>query len=244
MTTITFSLDERNVQPPFNAEGMAAAIDAVLQERYHDKHRFHVRMHKGELSQDEFRSWILNRFYYQQRIPVKDALVLSKLPTREDRQRWVRRITDHDGVPGNEGGIEAWLRLGEAAGLTREEMTDVNSILPGVRFAVDAYVNFCREQPWLVAVASSLTERFAPRLVGSRIGVIEEHYKWIEPEGLDYFRRRLSEAPRDAEHALELVLKHAETAREQAEVVAAVRFKCDVLWAMLDAIEHSSSCRK
>jgi len=196
-------------------------------------------MHTGELSRDELRGWILNRFYYQQNIPIKDALVLSKLPTREDRRRWLERIIDQDGRQRDEGGIEAWQRLGEAAGLTREQMMDGRNILPGVRFAVDAYVNFCRLAPWREAVASSLTELFAPELIGKRIGAIEKHYPWVRREGLEYFRRRLEQAPRDAEHALELVIRSACHREDQEKAVAALRFKCDVLWSLLDAVEHA-----
>src|SRR5262249_12045457 len=198
-------------------------------------------MHEGGLNQAKFRGWILNRFYYQKNIRVKDALVLSKLPTREDRRKWLQRIIDHDGRQGNEGGIEAWLHLGEAAGLSRREMLDEQRILPGVRFAVDGYVNFCRLKPWREAVASSLTEIFAPDLVAKRIEVIERHYPWVKPEGLEYFRRRLNQAPRDVNHALDLVIRSARTRDDQENAIAALDFKCDVLWSVVDAIEREFS---
>ena len=223
----------------WSREEFTFCLQAVGDQRYHDKHPFHMRMHRGELRDDELRGWILNRFYYQKKIPVKDALILSKLPTREDRRQWLQRIIDHDGRQGDEGGIEAWLRLGEAAGLTHEQMLDDGNILPGARFAVDAYVNFCRLMSWREAVASSLTELFAPGLVGRRIGVIEQLYPWVKREGLDYFRRRLEQAPRDAEHALDLVVRSARTREDQERAVAALGFKCDVLWALLDAVEHA-----
>jgi pyrroloquinoline-quinone synthase len=223
----------------WSREEFVFCLRAVGDQKYHHKHPFHIRMHQGELKADELRGWILNRFYYQKNIPVKDALILSKLPTREDRRQWLQRMIDHDGRQGDEGGIEAWLRLGEAAGLTREQMLDDENILPGARFAVDAHVNFCRLMPWRQAVASSLTELFAPDLVGRRIGVIELHYPWVKREGLDYFRRRLEQAPRDAEHALELVIRSARSRDDQEKAVAALRFKCDVLWALLDAVEHA-----
>ena len=216
-------------------------LRAVLEAKYHHKHPFHLRMHQGELSQEELRGWILNRFYYQKNLPVKDALIISKLPTREDRRLWLQRIIDHDGRQGDEGGIEAWLRLGEAAGLSREQMADDRNILPGARFAVDAYVNFCRLMPWWLAVASMLTELFAPTLVAKRIDVILEHYPWVKPEGLEYFRRRLVQAPRDAEHALGLVIQAARTRAEQEQAVAALSFKCDVLWSLVDAVEAAYS---
>jgi pyrroloquinoline-quinone synthase len=229
------------VDPLWSPEDFDTRLRAVLETKYHDKHPFHLRMHRGELSENEMRGWILNRFYYQANLPIKDALILSKLPSREDRIRWRQRIIDHDGSSSEEGGIEAWLRLGEAAGLTRAQMSDERNILPGVRFAVDAYVNFCRLKPWLEAVASSLTELFAPDLVARRVAVIEEYYPWVKAEGLEYFRRRLKQAPRDAEHGLDLVVRGARSQKDQQRAVAAVSFKCDVLWSMLDAIDRAYS---
>jgi len=216
-------------------------LRAVGEQKYHDKHPFHIRMHQGALREDEIHGWILNRFYYQKNIPVKDALVLSKLPTREDRRKWLQRIIDHDGRQGEEGGIEAWLRLGEAAGLSREQMLDDQSILPGARFAVDGYVNFCRLKPWPEAVAASLTELFAPDLVSKRIEVFEKYYPWVKPRGLEYFRRRLDQAPRDVEHGLDLVVRQARKREDQEKAVAALNFKCDVLWSLLDAVEREYS---
>jgi pyrroloquinoline-quinone synthase len=231
------------MEAPWSEQEFMARLRGVLEAKYHDKHPFHVRMHQGELSVEELQAWIRNRFYYQKNIPIKDALIIAKLPSREDRREWLKRIIDHDGRQDDEGGIEAWLRLGEAAGLDRGEMLDDRRTLPGVRLAVDGYVNFCRLKPWPEAVASSLTELFAPDLVGKRIGVIEKHYPWVKPEGLEYFRVRLKQAPRDADHALRLVLKTAVTRQDQQSAVDAVSFKCDVLWSLLDAVERASSQR-
>ncbi|WP_230986843.1 pyrroloquinoline-quinone synthase PqqC [Cohnella fermenti] len=217
-------------------EQFTSRLRQVGEERYHDKHPYHIAMHEGKLSQAQVRAWIANRFYYQKNIPVKDALILSKLPSREERREWLQRVIDHDGRQGDEGGIEAWIRLGEAAGIPREEMQDERHVLPSVRFAVDAYVNFCRLEPWPIAVASSLTELFAPTLVSKRIGVFEQLYPWIKPEGLAYFEARLTQAPRDADHGLRLVLRECRDRREQEQAIAALRFKCDVLWALLDAL--------
>ncbi|MBP1977218.1 pyrroloquinoline-quinone synthase PqqC [Cohnella thailandensis] len=217
-------------------EQFTSRLRQVGEERYHDKHPYHIAMHEGKLSPEQVRAWIANRFYYQKNIPVKDALILSKLPTREERREWIQRIIDHDGREGGEGGIEAWIRLGEAAGIPREEMLDERHVLPAVRFAVDAYVNFCRLEPWPIAVASSLTELFAPTLVSKRIGVFEQLYPWIRPEGLAYFQARLYQAPRDADHGLSLVLRECRDRREQEQAIGALRFKCDVLWALLDAL--------
>ncbi|SFJ33855.1 pyrroloquinoline-quinone synthase [Amycolatopsis sacchari] len=207
--------------------------------RYHDSHPFHVAMNEGRLSQDQIRGWVANRFYYQENIPRKDAAILANCPDRAVRRQWLRRITDHDGTAEGEGGIEAWLRLGEAVGLTREEVEDGRHVVPGVRFAVDAYVTFARTRPWVEAVASSLTELFAPDLMAQRLTAFERRYTWIDGDGLAYFRARLRQAPRDSEHALAVVTTHCRTAEERAKAVAALSFKCDVLWAMMDAIDRA-----
>jgi pyrroloquinoline-quinone synthase len=208
-------------------------------QRYHSLHPFHRRMNEGRLDRRQIQGWVANRFYYQTAIPRKDAAILSHCPHRDIRRRWIRRITDHDGTVEGEGGIEAWLRLGEAVGLDRAELEDERHVVPGVRFAVDAYVSFARTRPWLEAVASSLTELFAPDLMAQRLAAFEQHYTWIDPAGLAYFRARLTQAPRDSEHALEVVTQHCRTPSEQAAAVAALAFKNDVLWSMLDAIEKN-----
>src|SRR2546426_646234 len=217
---------------------LVGRLRAVLERRYHHLHPFNQRMHRGELSRQELQLWVANRFYYQISIPIKDALILSSCPEREVRQHWIQRIIDHDGRPGEEGGIEAWLRLGEAMGVKREDLVGQRFLLPGVRFAVDAYVNFCRFRPWLEAVAASLTEMFAPLIVKERLAAMLSHYKWVDPAGLQYFKNRLTQAPRDAEYALGLVTQRFRTPEEQERAVAALEFKCDVLWCLLDAVER------
>jgi pyrroloquinoline-quinone synthase len=212
-------------------------------QRYHDQHPFSRRMNDGRLDRREIRCWVANRFAYQAAIPRKDAAILANCPDREVRRRWIRRIQDHDGTADGEGGIEAWLRLGEAAGLRREEMEDQRHVVPGVRFAVDAYVTFARTRPWVEAVASSLTELFAPDLMAERLAAFERHYTWIDPQGLAYFRARLTQAPRDSAHALEVVTEHCRTPETQAAALAALSFKCDVLWSMLDAIDRACADR-
>lgn len=207
---------------------------------YHDRHPFHQRMNAGALSPAQLRGWAANRFYYQVNLPRKDANILANCPVPEIRVRWAQRIGDHDGTRDAPGGIEAWVRLGQAMGLSREEITDTRHVVPGVRFAVDAYVNFCRNRPWTEAVASSLTELFAPDLMGRRLAAFERHYPWIDSAGLTYFRSRLTQAPRDAEHALEVVTEYCVTPEQQDAAVAALSFKCDVLWSMMDAIDHAS----
>ena len=221
-----------------NTEEFIGALRAQS-DRYHSRHPFHERMNEGRLDRRQIQGWVANRFYYQENIPRKDAAILANCPDREVRRRWIRRIHDHDGTAEGEGGIEAWLHLGEAAGLTREEMWDERHVVPGVRFAVDAYVNFARTRPWVEAVASSLTELFAPDLMAERLKAFERFYTWIDPEGLAYFRARLTQAPRDVEHALEVVTELCRTPDEQARAVAALSFKGDVLWSMLDAIDKA-----
>ena len=211
--------------------------------QYHSEHPFHIRMNAGESTPEEIRGWVANRFYYQVNIPRKDGAILSSCPEREVRRRWVQRVIDHDGTAEGTGGIESWLRLSEAVGLSREEVEGERHLLPGVRFAVDAYVNFTRTKPWVEAVASSLTELFAPGLMSERLAAFERYYTWIEPEGLSYFRSRLIQAPRDSEHGLEIVRKYCVTPESQAAAVAALSFKCDVLWSMLDAIDQAYGTR-
>lgn len=218
------------------AREFAKQLRAVGDQSYHDKHPFHVLMNEGRLTRAQLQGWTANRFYYQTQIPVKDAIILANCPEREIRRVWIQRILDHDGVGKDVGGIEKWLCLGEAVGLTRREMLSHARLLPGVRYAVDAYVNFCRAQPWFIAMASSLTELFAPTLMSRRIAAFERHYPWVKERGLRYFRGRLAQAPRDAEYALRLTLERCQSRELQEQAVAALKFKCELLWAMLDAI--------
>lgn len=220
-----------------------AKLREVGARAYHDKHPFHVAMNAGTLSPEALRGWVANRFYYQRNIPIKDAAILSNCPSREVRRVWIHRIIDHDGVEGSEdcrqdeGGIEAWLRLGEACGASRDDLQQDRHVEPGVRFAVDAYVTFARTQPWPVAVASSLTELFAPDLMSARLAAFEKFYGWIDSAGLDYFRRRITQARRDSDDALQITMEHCDTRELQEAAIGALQFKCDLLWAILDAIQ-------
>ncbi|MFI9150412.1 pyrroloquinoline-quinone synthase PqqC [Streptomyces sp. NPDC053367] len=223
---------------PWSRAEFEDRLREVGQDRYHDRHPFNVRMHRGDLSPDEVRRWIANRFHYQRHIPVKDALILAKLDSSRLRRMWLRRIEDHDGRADGEGGIERWLRLGEAAGLDREILLSGETVLPGVRLAVEGYVNFCRLRSPLEAVAASLTELTAPGLMRLRIEAFERHYPWIAPDGLAYFRTRVDQGRRDSAEALDLVLEWSRTREDQERAVAALSFKCDVLWSLLDAVEH------
>lgn len=221
-------------QTPWPPEKFETRLRA-LGDYYHIHHPFQVAMHQGRLNREQIQGWVANRYYYQITIPRKDAAILANCPDREVRRRWIQRITDHDGHH-NEGGIEAWLRLGEAVGLDREAMTSERQVLPGVRFAVDAYVNFARRAPWQEAVCSSLTELFAPTIHRQRLTDWPEKYPWIEEDGLQYFRNRLNEAHRDVQHGLEITLKHFRSREQQKRALEILRFKLEVLWSMLDAM--------
>jgi pyrroloquinoline-quinone synthase len=222
---------------PLSQDRFLAALRDVGARKYHDKHRFHVLMNEGHLTPAQLRVWALNRFYYQRSIPAKDCALMAKMPMPLDRRRWRQRLLDQDGVgPEDEGGIEKWLRLVEACGGTRDEAWRGAGLLPGVRFAVDAYVHFVRDEPWIIGVASSLTELFSPALMSVRITAFEQHYPWVAAEGLTYFRGRPTRATKDSDHAVELVLAHCTTRPLQDQAIAALDFKCDLLWAQLDAI--------
>ena len=222
-------------QMPYSREEFEAKLRAKG-ARYHINHPYHRDMYEGRLSPKQIRGWVANRYYYQIKIPQKDANILANCPDREVRAKWIQRILDHDGYEGDTGGIEAWLSLGEAVGLTREELIDQRHVLPGVRFAVDAYVNFARNSTWQEAACSSLTEMFAPEIHQSRLNTWPDHYEWIDDRGLVYFRKRLSEARRDVEHGLEITLDYFKTRDDQDRALSILQFKLDVLWTMLDAM--------
>jgi pyrroloquinoline-quinone synthase len=203
---------------------------------YHIHHPFHQAMYAGQASREQIQGWVANRFYYQLNIPLKDAAILANCADRDTRREWLQRILDHDGVQGEEGGIEAWLRLAEAVGLEREQVLSQELVLPGVRFAVDAYVNFARRASWQEAASSSLTELFAPQIHQSRLDSWPQHYPWIDAEGYSYFRARLQQARRDVEHGLRITLQHYVTWEAQQRMLDILQFKLDVLWSMLDAM--------
>src|SRR6266700_7229231 len=224
-------------ETPWSKPIFTERLREIGTQSYHHRHPFHLRMNEGKLDPEAIRGWVANRFYYQRNIPMKDAAIIANCPIREVRRVWLHRILDHDGTRDGGGGIEAWLKLAEASGLGREEVLEERQVLPGVRFAVDAYVNFARTKPWPVAVASSLTELFAPDLMANRLAAFEKHYQWVQSWGFDYFRSRVTQARVDSEEGLELTLTYCNTRALQEEAVRALSFKCDVLWAMLDAIQ-------
>lgn len=212
------------------------------ESRYHVHHPFHIMMNEGRLNPDQIRGWVANRFYYQANIPLKDAAIISNCPDREIRRRWIQRILDQDGREGEEGGLEAWIRLGEAVGIDRSDLTSMRRVLPAVRFAVDAYVNFARTRPWQEAACSSLTELFAPQAHQDRLLTWPTHYPWIKPAGLEYFRSRLSQARRDVEDGLEITLNYFTTRPMQERALEILQMKLDILWSLLDAVQ-TAYCR-
>lgn len=216
-----------------------AAIRAVGAERYHDKHPFHKLLHGGKLSKGQVQAWALNRYCYQSAVPRKDAALMSRTLDRALRRQWIHRIMDHDGLDDEHGGIERWLVLTDALGLDRDYVISMEGALPATRFAVEAYVRFVVEQPLTVAVASSLTELFAPAIHRERIAGMLENYPFVNDEVMAYFKRRLTQAPRDADFALEYIKTNARTRAEQEACIEAVRFKCNVLWAQLDALHNA-----
>ena len=221
--------------PPLTRAQLSARLEQIGQERYHHRHPFHQMMHEGRLDRGQLQAWALNRYYYQSRIPIKDAIILSRSEDRDFRAAWRKRIVDHDGEGNREGGIERWLRLSEATGLSREVVRSGQGVLPATRYAVDAYLDLVRNRTFLEAVASSLTELFSRDLIALRVGALKAHYPWLSG-GLDYFTARLSEAPEDAKFAFDWVAEHARTRAEQESAMTALEKKCDILWAQLDAL--------
>jgi pyrroloquinoline-quinone synthase len=209
--------------------------------RYHDAHPFHKRMHEGLLSREELQAWVLNRYYYQTRIPIKDALIVAKSDSPDFRRSWMRRLTDHDGATPGEGGLSQWLKLAESVGLDPTKVDSCVDVLPGVRFACDGYVQLVRESSLVVAVASSLTEFFAPDLMSRRIVAWETHYPWVAASGLGYFRTRVTRARRDSEQAVTFVVAHARTREAQEACVAALIRKTEVLWHLLDCVQQATT---
>jgi pyrroloquinoline-quinone synthase len=220
---------------PWSREEFEAQLRG-MEKYYHINHPYNALMNEGKLNKTQIQGWVANRFYYQVSIPRKDANILANCPDRETRQQWAQRIIDHDGQPGEAGGIEAWIQLGIAVGLTREEIVSEQHVLPGVRFAVNAYVNFARQAEWHEAASSSLTELFAPKIHQQRLNNWPEHYPWIDQAGYIYFRKRLSEARRDVEHGLAITLDWYKTREQQERMLKILKFKLDVLWTMADAM--------
>jgi coenzyme PQQ biosynthesis protein C len=223
-----------DVRPPLSRDEFIEWLRREGAARYHDHHRYHALMHDGKLTREQLQQWVLNRFYYQTRIPIKDAIILSKSEDPAFRRMWIRRIRDHDGDEGGEAGLELWLRLAQGVGLDRAEVASCRSVLPGVRFACDAYVELVRERSLVEAVASSMTEFFAPDLMSKRVLAWEKHYPWVSQDMLEYFRSRVPRARRDSLEAMEFVTAHATTYELQEKCVQALIRKTEILWHLLD----------
>jgi pyrroloquinoline-quinone synthase len=247
MTIVTLQASQLATppKPPFPRLERALTPDELehalrsFQGSYYVEHPFHKLMYAGNLTQRQFQGWVANRLAYQRVVPRKDGAILSNCPDPDVRREWIQRIIDHDGTGPGTGGIELWIRLGVALGVPREEMEDERHVLPAVRLICESYVTFCRTKPWVQACASSLTELFAPKIHQQRIEAFPKYYPWIPPEGLDYFKSRLVQAPRDVTHGLAIVKRHCTTVDTQREAFEALAFKLDMLWAMIDTIHHA-----
>ncbi len=226
------------MQPVLPADELVKRLHQIGEERYHHRHPFHLLMHEGKLTRGQLQAWALNRYYYQSRIPQKDALILARSGDREFRRAWRKRVLDHDGEGNDPGGIEKWLILAETTGLARERVAGEREVLPEVRYAVDAYMKLVRDGSMVEAVASSLTELFSGKLIALRMDRLREHYPWLTP-GLAYFEARITQAPEDSKFALDWVLRNALTREQQEQACGALRAKCDILWAQLDAIYYA-----
>ena len=228
-----------HLNAPWSRPEFEQRLRAIGAERYHDKHPFHIALHDGALNQGQVQAWVLNRFYYQRSIPLKDASLIGRADDVDLRREWISRVTDHDGSRSGEGGIHRWLVLAEGVGLDRDYVAGCTGVLPTTRFACEAYIRFVREKSTLEAVASSLTELFAPDLHRTRIAALLEHYPFANDRTLAYFHTRLTQAPRDVDFGLSWVLAYARTHEEQERCLAALTFKTEVLWAQLDALNHA-----
>jgi pyrroloquinoline-quinone synthase len=226
---------EESAERLLSFDELRAQLRAVGEERYHHKHPFHLLMHEGRLSREQLQAWALNRYYYQSIIPIKDAIILSRGTDPEFRRAWRKRVIDHDGDAASEGGIKRWLKLAEATGLDPDQVRAGIGILPATRFAVNEYLNIVRSRGLLEAVASSLTEMFSRDLISLRMEKLRHHYPWLTG-GLDYFEARLTQAPEDAHYAVNYVYENAKTRGQQELAIQALRDKCDILWAQLDAL--------
>jgi len=224
---------------PLKPDGLEAALRRIGAERYHNHHPFHRLLHAGQLNKNQVRAWALNRYCYQAAIPIKDASILARMEDAALRRVWRQRILDHDGDSDDDGGIRRWLALTDGLGLDRDYVTSMTGALPATRFAVDAYVHFVRDKPLLEAIASSLTELFSPGIISERVSGMLAGYDFIDADILRYFNKRLTQAPRDADFALDYVKKNAVRPDQQAACLDALVFKCNVLWAQLDALHHA-----
>jgi coenzyme PQQ biosynthesis protein C len=218
---------------------LEAALRDIGARRYHRLHPFHGLLHGGQCSKGQVQAWALNRYYYQAMIPIKDASLIARCEDSAVRREWRSRLVDHDGERDGDGGIARWLKLTDGLGLDRDFVTSLRGLLPGTRFAVEAYVRFVREKTLLEAIASSLTEMFSPVIIGERMAGMLANYDFVSRETMSYFDKRPPQAQRDSDFALDYVKRHAKTPEQQQQVLAALEFKCSVLWSMLDALAYA-----
>lgn len=230
---------QANDETPLAPAALEQALRRIGETRYHHLHPFHRRLNAGELSKPQVQAWALNRYYYQSMIPVKDAAILSRMEDAALRREWRQRIVDHDGTSDADGGLARWLALTDGLGLDRDYVISTAGVLPATKFAVEAYVHFVRDKSLLEAIASSLTELFSPMAIGARVRGMLENYDYVTPDILAYFDKRPEQATRDSDFALAYVLAHARRPDRQQDVLRALTFKCDVLWAQLDALYHA-----
>ena len=237
----TISDDIRRAGRLLSPGELEEALRTAGMDRYHIHHPFHKLMNAGDLTRAQMQAWALNRYCYQFAIPQKDAIILSRSQDPIFRREWRKRIIDHDGEQdgSNEGGILRWEKLAENLGLDLDMVKSQRYALPATRFAVGAYIELVSSRSFLVAVASSLTELFSPVAIGERVPAMLANYDYVTEDTLAYFKPRLHQAPRDAEHAMALVIEWADTPDKQADAVDALLAKCDLLWAMLDALHHA-----
>ena len=228
-----------NIDELDSGEALREALLAIGAERYHNRHPFHRLLHDGRLDRGQVQAWALNRYYYQSRIPMKDCTLMGRITDPELRQAWADRVFDHDGSREGPGGIARWLKLCEGVGLDPQMVAREEGVLPATRFAVDAYVRYVAEKPLLQAIASSLTELFAPKIIAERVSGMLANYDFIDEDVLAYFKPRLTQAPRDADFALAYCMENASTPAERRAVCDALLFKCDLLWSQLDALHHA-----
>ncbi len=220
-------------------EELEAALRKIGAERYHHNHRFHKLLHSGKLTKQQVQAWALNRFYYQTMIPLKDSAIMARMPDPDLRREWRQRVIDHDGERSGDGGIQRWLKLTDGLGLDRDYVVSTEGVLPATKFAVEAYVHFVKERTLLEAIASSLTELFSPTIISDRVAGMLANYDFVNEETLAYFGKRLTQAPRDANFALDYVKREARRPDQQRAVLDALLFKCNVLWAQLDALQYA-----
>lgn len=221
---------------PYTEAEFLEQLNQIGETRYHSLHPFHQLLHNGHLNHGQVQAWALNRYYYQWSIPRKDLALMARIDNLELRRAWRSRVIDHEGDVDGVGGIGRYLQLCERLELDLDYVRSLKGLLPATRFAVDGYINFVQSRSTLEAIASSLTELYAPAIHKARIAGLSRHYDWADDYALAYFKKRIAEATRDVDFGRAWILQYARTRSQQEAVLDAVRFKTDVLWSQLDAL--------